>query len=326
MRVSELIDPITKDWDVGKLTRCFMERDVGLIRKIPVAPTFTDSWCWRDDTNGQYQVRHGYKLMVSVQDSGHPVSFAWKDLWRLKIPPNILNFVWRCIHGVLPTMVTLASRRVDVDTMCHLCKQHPETLRHLFLDCIHVQALWDSAPLMQIASDDDFVDCFSKWLAMADGQIVKSCIAACWIIWKHSNALVWNSKVWLLSSLKHDITHTLIAWEEGLEHAVPPLSAMTTVDSHLCEEQGTVCIFVDASVFHDSGDGFFRAIIKDNAGAYLAAKNGPLRCIGDAFLGEAMTVKEALSWAKERGDNKVIIYSDCQIVCRWFSGMTRDLS
>ncbi|XP_019153727.1 PREDICTED: uncharacterized protein LOC109150287 [Ipomoea nil] len=38
MTVSELIDPVTKDWDVQKLATCFEDRDIDLIRKIPVAP------------------------------------------------------------------------------------------------------------------------------------------------------------------------------------------------------------------------------------------------------------------------------------------------
>ncbi|XP_019184990.1 PREDICTED: uncharacterized protein LOC109179969 [Ipomoea nil] len=37
----------------------------------------------------------------------------------------------------------------------------------------------------------------------------------------------------------------------------------------------------------------------DSTGSYMAAKNGPLRCLNDAHLAEALAFKEALSWVMD---------------------------
>lgn len=50
-------------------------------------------------------------------------------------------------------------------------------------------------------------------------------------------------------------------------------------------------------------------------GLFLAARNGVLRCMNDVHLAEAVAVKEALSWVKDRGYTKVKLYSDFQTIC-----------
>nr|GMD89766.1 uncharacterized protein LOC109146988 [Ipomoea batatas] len=47
-----LIDPITNDWDGDLLHEMFMDRDVQLIKQIPVAITFEDQWFWKGDIRG----------------------------------------------------------------------------------------------------------------------------------------------------------------------------------------------------------------------------------------------------------------------------------
>ncbi|XP_019168926.1 PREDICTED: uncharacterized protein LOC109164834 [Ipomoea nil] len=325
MTVSELVDPVTKDWDLAKLNQLFDARDVGLITSIPVALDFNDSWCWREDSRGQYSVKNGYKLLATLHNDGQHINFAWKKLWNLKIPPNVCNFLWRCLHGVLPTMVAICSRRVDVDTCCHLCKQHSETVRHLFFDCIHVQAIWNPTYRQLIAEDDDFPACLSKWLAAANESIVKWCVAACWAVWKHRNALVWSNKPWNPTSVIMDISNMVMEWEDMDLHDVR-VRTTTANASPMDVAPGTMMIYVDAAVFVDLREAYVGVYMTNSAGDYVAAKNGSIRCLNDVLLVEAMAVKEALSWAKERGDNNVIIYSDCQMVCKWFDSVARDLS
>lgn len=85
--VAGLVDPVTRDWDEDLLRELFVERDVGLILKIPVATDFDDQWVWKGDMKGLYSVKHGYKMMMMNSTDQVSSFVAWSQLWRLKVPP-----------------------------------------------------------------------------------------------------------------------------------------------------------------------------------------------------------------------------------------------
>nr|GMD40994.1 uncharacterized protein LOC109177267 [Ipomoea batatas] len=88
----------------------FLKGDIDLILKIPPSMQYEDKWCWRGDIRGVYSVRNGYKLLTMAHDQGIPQPVALRVIWKLKIPPNIRNFLWRCLQLVIPTLVALSLR------------------------------------------------------------------------------------------------------------------------------------------------------------------------------------------------------------------------
>jgi len=68
-----------------------------------------------------------------------------------------------------------------------------------------------------------------------------------------------------------------------------------------------VKVFVEATTFSDPEQAFFGCMVMDSDGNFLAARYGPIRCLNDAHLAEAVVVKEAFSWVKDRGYAKVMI-------------------
>ncbi|XP_019158509.1 PREDICTED: uncharacterized protein LOC109155280 [Ipomoea nil] len=119
MKVSDLIDPILKDWNTALLNNIFQQRDVDLILQIPVSIEYDDVWCWKGDVRGIYYVKQGYRNLLEHHDNTVAIATnIWNIIWKLKIPPHVHNFLWRCFHGILPTLTVLAARRVEVDIMC----------------------------------------------------------------------------------------------------------------------------------------------------------------------------------------------------------------
>ncbi|XP_019158135.1 PREDICTED: uncharacterized protein LOC109154846 [Ipomoea nil] len=58
----------------------------------------------------------------------------------------------------------------------------------------------------------------------------------------------------------------------------------------------------------------------------LEAKNGPSRCLNDAHLAEAVVIKEALSWVKEKGLYKSDgFFFYCQSVCNLINSHQVDI-
>nr|GMC71307.1 receptor-like protein 12 [Ipomoea batatas] len=75
------------------------------------------------------------------------------------------------------------------------------------------------------------------------------------------------------------------------------LGSGTAITSHglslilpqIVTAQDTMQVFVDAAVFLDPNDAYFGVFIQSGSN-FVAAKNGPVRCMGDPHLAEAFAV------------------------------------
>ncbi|XP_019168337.1 PREDICTED: uncharacterized protein LOC109164040 [Ipomoea nil] len=253
-------------------------------------------------------------------------STAWKTIWKLKIPPNVKNFLWRCLHGVLPTLSVLASRHVEVDTICPLCHLYDESLRHLMCDCTHVAALWQSLPncLMPIGDED-----FGDWLAgtlMGDEIVMIQCAARLWCIWCERNCVVWSQKNWNAAAASMEALRILESWQPLTGNRLSASALNSAARTHAVVPDDAFTLLVDAAVFPNDGLASYGVVLKDSDGNYVAVKNGPIRCVQDAHLAEAIAIKEALSWAYERRLSNVVVLSDCQTACKFFNGSLLDFS
>ncbi|XP_019171198.1 PREDICTED: uncharacterized protein LOC109166764 [Ipomoea nil] len=201
------------------------------------------------------------------------------------------------MHGVVPTMVTLHSRSVTLDVNYPLCHHVPETLQHLL------------------------------WMVM-DGNITTllQVLARCWCIWRRRNEVEWNAKPWNSLSVKMEAVHLSSEWQVL---TIPNNAVQTNHSPETLQPsvpQGVLRIFVGTTIFNDSDHGYFGVVILDCNGGFIGAKNGSLRCLKDAHIAEAMAVKEALSWAKDRRFTRIMVCSDCQMVCRAINQPQVDLS
>ncbi|GAA0181541.1 hypothetical protein LIER_30252 [Lithospermum erythrorhizon] len=71
---------------------------------------------------------------------------GWKELWQLRAPPRVQQFLWKCLHDILPTKNNIMKKRLLVDPLCVFCNSTKETLTHLLLECHFSCRLWYSTP------------------------------------------------------------------------------------------------------------------------------------------------------------------------------------
>jgi hypothetical protein len=106
-KVSELIDPVTGQWDTALLGTLFNPDDVNRILQIPVNDHgFSDFVAWSFTSHGRYTVRSGYHVQwrhqfgASAGQLALPGSSAtnpvWKIIWKLKIPSKVKNLHLAC--------------------------------------------------------------------------------------------------------------------------------------------------------------------------------------------------------------------------------------
>ncbi|KAL0397570.1 UNVERIFIED_CONTAM: putative mitochondrial protein [Sesamum calycinum] len=69
MRVSDLIDPFSLDWDVPKIRSLFWPIDSDLISSIPLGnTTMSDLRIWQYARNEMFSVRSAYHLACTLED------------------------------------------------------------------------------------------------------------------------------------------------------------------------------------------------------------------------------------------------------------------
>ena len=83
---------------------------------------------------------------------------------------------------------------------------------------------------------------------------------------------------------------------------------------------------MDAIVFSHVNSIGIGCIVRNEFGQMVAAKNTKLRGDADPVTAEAISCREALSWLKPLGFNKVVIESDAQVIVQAMLDSMEDLS
>lgn len=131
--VDQLIDQNSGDWNVNMLTAIFDAETVGEIRKIriPIRMRLDGS----PTHNGEFTVKTAYRVVADRMQGHVQDSFNWKAFWKVKLPPKVKHFLWKCINDCL-TLRSKISRYVpNFNPNCPLCNNHKMSGHQNFMEC-----------------------------------------------------------------------------------------------------------------------------------------------------------------------------------------------
>jgi hypothetical protein len=131
-KVSELIDPLTGQWDGALLDQLFNPLDAQRILQIPIHNQgFDDFIAWRLNSHGSFTVKSAYHSQwqftygASAGQLALPNVFAtnpiWKIIWKLRVPSKVKKIIWRALHGILPLKSILVNRHIGTSGECPVC-------------------------------------------------------------------------------------------------------------------------------------------------------------------------------------------------------------
>lgn len=81
-----------------------------------------------------------------VRSSPEHTKLVWKQKWKLAVPSEIKNFLWRACRNALPTNANLVQRYVMTDSRCCVCNSHDENVLHCLWSCPSLSTVWGEDP------------------------------------------------------------------------------------------------------------------------------------------------------------------------------------
>ncbi|XP_060969600.1 uncharacterized protein LOC133036855 [Cannabis sativa] len=133
--------------------------------------------------------------------SSHPALVNQNDLWSLKVPPKVNNFLWRTASSSLPTCAQLEKRHVPVNPICPLCLTTAETIFYALFGCVHARACWNRTSVVVGGNMDED---FSNWLLELqyrgkEGELEEAAMVRA--IWRARNDFVCQQKSWTAANV-----------------------------------------------------------------------------------------------------------------------------
>ena len=153
MKVSAIIDPITKKWDSYLLNGLFTPQEAKLILSIPLCQNVVeDTIMWPFTPSGKYTVKLGTRFLTADQattqreEPEQENNDVWKSIWSLNVQSKVRNFLWRTCHNALPVKQNLRRRHILTKDVCEFCKCETESVFHALWSCAQLTQVWGSLP------------------------------------------------------------------------------------------------------------------------------------------------------------------------------------
>ncbi|XP_062116553.1 uncharacterized protein LOC133830553 [Humulus lupulus] len=314
-KVSSLLKLDRDGWDMDVVNDLFNRRDAKCILSIPINPNRSiDSWYWSLEASGLFTVRSCYKSLQLLKNGEATIEEKafWRGIWKVKVPPKVKDLIWRSASGCLPTNASLHLKHVGADSICPLCKSERETVLHALVSCRIVWPCWDKLGLrLRAPGLVSFVSWLRASLDASTDEDRSKIFMLCWSVWRRRNDWVWNNRKGSTYGVLLLADSTLQAWVSAQDREVAPLpNYLSPADGAVVwrkPKRGDLKVNVDAANFLGAETYGFAGVARDHNGTLIEAfsvyRNGAI----NPELGEAMGVREALSWIKRRRWTNVVV-------------------
>lgn len=236
--VCDLIDPVSRTWDIGPIIEGFSFEEATLIQCIPVSRTgCSDSLAWFHTANGIYSIKSGYGIATELMENGAlgkrekgsasnktKHSQLWRMIWSLDVPSKMKFSIWKCCNHALAVRRNLKRRRMRFDNVCGVCGTVDETENHLFFRCELSYMFWFCSPLQLNSFELEGSDFLQSWESFCNRvtdldnaeEILQEFVFG---LWKNLNGMIFNGRlqqpVEILEVWKRNIAEFKDANEQG---------------------------------------------------------------------------------------------------------------
>ncbi|OAY70170.1 putative ribonuclease H protein [Ananas comosus] len=117
---------------------------------------------WRWCSSGIFSVKSAYRML----NDGGTIDGRTSKIWRLRIPLKVKVFCWLVLKKRPLTTDNLVKRWWTGETACVLCRDHDETVDHLFTQCVFLKYIMVMG-LEDVHAEelgDDVLVVWDKWM------------------------------------------------------------------------------------------------------------------------------------------------------------------
>ncbi|KAJ1426695.1 Reverse transcriptase zinc-binding domain [Sesbania bispinosa] len=232
-------------------------------------------------------VQSGYRFLMDKREesagSSSAPPFPWTKIWSANRIPCCKEFVWRACHDIIPVLIGLQRKKIQLDSICPLCGEEPETTEHAILYCSQVAPLWFASQL-GIAIDRESRLALRPWLQIFLNQNNKD---ATGLILTTMNIAFKPLKV-----SQQVVQQQMVSWVRPGEHVYKAN--------------------VDAAILKNSGAGL-GAVFRNSQGEVMAAATHFIPHMLDLLLAEALAIEWAMRTAMQLLFTKVVFEADNQV-------------
>ncbi|XVF41198.1 hypothetical protein PTKIN_Ptkin01aG0260900 [Pterospermum kingtungense] len=107
--LSTFIDGMTKTWRCELIDATFSSLEASFIRTLSISKCVAST--------------------AAIEKS------IWRKVWSCSLPKKVKAFLWKILHGILPTAKNLEDRGVPMDSLCAQCNTEVETGLHAIRVC-----------------------------------------------------------------------------------------------------------------------------------------------------------------------------------------------
>ncbi|XP_012859003.1 PREDICTED: uncharacterized protein LOC105978134 [Erythranthe guttata] len=331
-RVADLMDPITKQWNVDLIRQTFWTIDHARILSIPIGCLgVSDRWVWNCTNNGRFSVRSCYFMLMNMESEtgrrtrgcgvagGSNSSYGWKLLWEFCIPPKVKVFWWRACAEIIPTGAALFKRKIKDTPSCFRCGAARETFVHAIHGCGDNRKVW-SGDAVKLGPIDDLSSTwqwFNHLHILLGPDKIELALIITWKLWDIRNKQLHGEPTIQLSEVLNWCDNFLDVYRQQLQPS-PPTDRVVQTDVWCPPPLGTYKINFDAA-FPDSQD-YYRiaAVARDHQGVCVKWR---MKCIpGRPTVadGEAHAAMMAAEMVSMQAWTSVILEGDCKAVISAF--------
>jgi hypothetical protein len=124
-KVSDLIDPISGEWDESLIRDISNPLEAHKLLEIPLSQNLEEDFvAWHKTKSFTFSVRCAYYSEWEHQYGGRIIrrdgqgassqNPMWEILWKLNVPSKVKIFAWRVLNGLISEVGVLASRHIRV--------------------------------------------------------------------------------------------------------------------------------------------------------------------------------------------------------------------
>ncbi|XP_013624943.1 PREDICTED: uncharacterized protein LOC106331160 [Brassica oleracea var. oleracea] len=150
LRVSDLINGETREWDDGLLEMYVNPDDITFIKSLAISSTHhRDSFCWNYTRNGQYTVKSGYRVARNLMRNDEEKEILEPNItklqafvWKVKAPQKMCHLMWQLLTGQVAVTRNLVRQNMRCDNYCPRCGEPEETATHAIFECPPALQVW----------------------------------------------------------------------------------------------------------------------------------------------------------------------------------------